>query len=446
LGDLAEVKRIKSGDWSSYLDDSYRVAHQWQRIQEKTELELEAYLRRAGSVPSIFAMVDEEIEFSEFVCLSLTFNHRGGASQFYPTIALAKYIKNKWPEKKIILGGAYLNHIGREQLIKIFTEIDFVLYRESEESLFLLLNETETNKQLIPNMVFRDKGNIITTEQVDNVQRQLDYVPIFEGIEFDKYLSPETSVAIQYKRGCDWGKCTFCSQNNTYFLKPEVNQQGFTKRVEALKKEGVKFLFLADQMISPKDLAFINSVLGDSFFWACMMMPQKGISGQLLEEMYASGCRWICWGIESGSKGVLKSMNKPMDIEVAKANIINASQSGIKNVLLMIDGFPTETEEDRKQSLDFLKEMKPYYYDNSLSPFHVCQGSYVQNNPAEFGIEKLSRVPIYKDDEKILYSELYSYSPMKNIEVNNEDRRTIPYAEHMLIACTLYSDLAVLEL
>ncbi len=439
FGGLESYNRIVSGEWDNYMSDSYLVAEKWNVFQVELEQKLVKYLETGIDFP---LEVDLN-KLADIVCISWTFHHRGGASQFYSTMAFVKYIKEKCPEKIVILGGSYLNHIDKKQLMMMFPEIDYVLHRESEESLFCLLKQLAENSDVfaIPNLFYRNSGKIIKTEEVDNVLRGLVFEPNFDGIEINKYFNPSSVVSIQYKRGCDWNKCTFCSHNNMYFPSVDANKEGFIKKAEFLYGKGVNFLFLADQMITFDDVGFLNSVLAGKFYWACMIMPQEKITATVLEEMYQAGCRWICWGVESASPRILKLMKKPVVVEAAKRNIIDAHIAGIQNVVLMMQGFPSETEEDLALSMNFLKELRPYYYDNSLSPFHVCYGSEVQKNPEKFGIEELSSLVLYKNENGVLSSELYAYSPMKEIKEDDNNKRSIPFAEHMLIASSLFKKL-----
>ena len=67
--------------------------------------------------------------------------------------------------------------------------------------------------------------------------------------------------------------------------------------------------------------------------------------------MKEAGCNYISISPESGSKRVLDLMNNPIDIEHAYSLIRSMNKLGIISQTCFIIGYPGETDEDRKQTL-----------------------------------------------------------------------------------------------
>lgn len=65
--------------------------------------------------------------------------------------------------------------------------------------------------------------------------------------------------------------------------------------------------------------------------------------------------------VQSGSNRILKLMNRDYEVEAISDILLNFKMIDPKLIILthIIIGFPTETEEDFKMSLDFLKKTKP---------------------------------------------------------------------------------------
>ncbi|MDD5456321.1 MAG: radical SAM protein [Candidatus Margulisbacteria bacterium] len=428
------------------LDNYYRqtvdVINKWFLLQKELHSQVLAYLQNENEIinPEIFEFIRETtIDSYDCVAFSLNFHQRDEYSQFYMTVAAAKAVKSLFPEKKVLLGGALLNHIEPRELLNTFPFLDIIFLKESEESFSEFVSGHPLER--IPNIFYR-KQTVVRNPEKNNVLRDLVYLPDLSQLNMSRYFNPKPVITIQFKRGCPWQKCTFCSQNLSYFqYEKKKSAQIFINKLECLNKQGVRFFYFSDQMISPADAKEICQLIekqGLNIRWAIMALPQKGFNKELLTKMKRAGCVWITWGIESASRRILKTMNKPLKIEVARQNIIETYQTGMKNVLLMIYGFPGETEDDLQQSLVFLQEQEPYYYDNSMSPFHLCKGSEIFNHPDNFKISIKEPLAIYEDKNGGINSNIYFYTDNSGISIDYEKilpepRRTFPFAEHMLI-------------
>lgn len=195
-------------------------------------------------------------------------------------------------------------------------------------------------------------------------------------------------------------------------------------------------------MIQPQTARQICEALQSnklSINWSFMAMPQKGFTPDLLETLKENGCRWITWGIESASPKTLKRMNKPIHLSQCRQILIHAHLNGIANVLLFIQGYPYETQEEWNQTHQFILEMQPYFYDHTQSPFHLTVHSPMYDDPEQFGLTHLKPLPIFETKEWSIPSHLYSYEltrPWNRPDyypVQKVRKHTIPLAEHMLI-------------
>ena len=76
--------------------------------------------------------------------------------------------------------------------------------------------------------------------------------------------------------------------------------------------------------------------------------------------------------IQSASNSVLKHMNRLYTIEQAE-QIIKKFKKQIPNITISTDiivGYPTETKQDHKQNLDFIKKIKPDVFNLSKMSLH----------------------------------------------------------------------------
>jgi anaerobic magnesium-protoporphyrin IX monomethyl ester cyclase len=104
--------------------------------------------------------------------------------------------------------------------------------------------------------------------------------------------------------------------------------------------------------------------------WVCDTRADR-VDGELLSMMKEAGCIRIKIGVESGSERILKKIRKGVtkaDIRRAVA-LIKERQLPL-TVYLMV-GFPGETNEDLRQTIEFGKELDADYYSLSiLAPYY----------------------------------------------------------------------------
>jgi len=107
----------------------------------------------------------------------------------------------------------------------------------------------------------------------------------------------------------------------------------------------------------------------------------------LFVNLYKSGCRLLMFGLESGSPSVIQNMKKKFTIPVAEKVLKWAHDAGIKNQIYFLIGFPTETNENFQESLDFIH--RNHQYINEVSSGIGCQveeGSDLFNNPEDYNV------------------------------------------------------------
>lgn len=71
----------------------------------------------------------------------------------------------------------------------------------------------------------------------------------------------------------------------------------------------------------------------------------------------ASGCRYFSISPESGSEAVMKAIGKPFDYEQGRRVVELCHRHGIRTQACFIVGHPSETEDDHRQSRDYLRQL-----------------------------------------------------------------------------------------
>jgi radical SAM superfamily enzyme YgiQ (UPF0313 family) len=221
----------------------------------------------------------------------------------------------------------------------------------------------DTNKlNCIPNIVFKSNNNLIDTG-ILNIHNNYSSLPTINRsfLDISKYMDTRTIIT---SRGCN-GTCKFCT--TPYFFK------GFSARnpidvvleIEELisKYNTNKIIFLDDNLCVDREriLEICNLIKTRNIkcLFGCLCSI-KNYDKDLFIKMYEVGFRWVHFGIESGSRRILKLMNKEMDINNIK-NIINeVKEMGYRVRTSFILDYPTSTKEDIIKTKELILSIKPH--------------------------------------------------------------------------------------
>ncbi len=314
------------------------------------------------------------------------------------TIELIKRIKNKAPEKRIILGGpACSTKEQRDVFIdNIPGYIDYFVVGEGEETLYEIIQ--------------KEKG-ILGTDNLTGVANKLngkwEYKPRppvspIEGIPFPDYegfnlsqYSGGRSLIVEWSRGCI-GRCSFCKN---YSLMPGYRARDpeyIIKEVSFIvNRYGIKEFTVCDPLMNG-DIGQISilceKLIKNNFKikWSGQIAPRKEMDCKLFDKMRKAGCFKIQIGVESGSDEVLRRMKKIYTAGIAQSNIRAAKRAGMEVEVFIMIGFPGERERDFKQTHRFIKENASYIDTiKSINTLHLIAGTEVYEDHRKYNLKSL---------------------------------------------------------
>ncbi len=121
------------------------------------------------------------------------------------------------------------------------------------------------------------------------------------------------------------------------------------------------------------------------------MLLDRHLSNDRIALLSQSGCCGLRFGLESGCPKTLKTMKKPVDLKHASRIFQACRQHGIKVGAMVIVGFPTETQAELTQTVDFLRKHSAEIDYVALHPFSLVPGSPLASQPEIAGIYRLPR-------------------------------------------------------
>ena len=315
----------------------------------------------------------------------------------YPSISyMVGKLRQKNPDLIIILGGPRCRHDGHDFIEKQYGDI--VVKGEGEESFFRVLSSMTKSQPMegIPGIIFRNNDAIIETGNEEYIT-SLDALPFpdFDDFPLGEYESKFgifPKLPISGSRGCV-ANCRFCSIHfywGKYRARSPKNI--FEEMLYHKKKYGVCSFSFNDSLInaSPKVLEELCDLIissGEAFFWGSTYRIWNQAPRGLFEKMVKAGCNTLAIGVESGSETVRKDMSKPITDKALGEQIKAMHGAGLDTRLLFIVGYPTETEEDFKKTIEFVKDNRRSI--SSVSFGITCQipkGTLLWESREKFGI------------------------------------------------------------
>lgn len=271
----------------------------------------------------------------------------------------------------VVIGGTHPTVLPEETINNGY--FDYVVRGEGEYTFLDLVNGVRIED--IKGLTYINKrGEIVNNPDREFIE-DLDSIPFPSR---DLYLNDTRYMDYGYimtGRGCPF-ECTFCASKKVW--KGHVRFRSSKNVVEEVKhvhgKYGTKSFYFVDDTftLNKKRTKKICELLVESdldISWICDTRVDT-INEELLRLMKKSGCVRVKIGIESGSERILKMVKKRITKKQIRDCISLIKKVGIDLTIYLMIGFPTETEEEMQETLDFARELDPTYYSLSiLAPY-----------------------------------------------------------------------------
>ncbi len=359
----------------------FENAYHW-NFQERFETIKERYW------PETVAYLDWMLEFEPRVAgLSVAY------SKELMSIEVIKYLKERDPALKIVLGGPAVTATGsRTVYIQRIPElIDAIVVGEGELTFPKVLRAFDGRGDV------RDIPGVMVPPYTEGFFPLSPMHPDLDSLPYPTYGEvqserPFDSLILTISRSCI-ANCSFCNVRSLQgkfrtrtapHVMSEINHHArvmdisrYTIYDSAVNGNLEVLDSLCDQMIASDY----------SLDWGALAIVRKDMPAELFHKMRAAGCRFLEIGVESGSDKVLKAMRKPFLSAHASAFLKHAHEAGIQTVLFLIVGFPGEGEKEFRETIDFVKANEAYIDRiSSINVFMVLDESPIVRDPARFGI------------------------------------------------------------
>ena len=313
----------------------------------------------------------------------------------FTSLMLADRIKAKNDKIKIIFGGPFISreNVVAENLINQPC-VDIVVIGEGEITLQEHVENYEKTKEVryCKGSIIKSGGQIIDCGMRKPIS-DLNSLPFADFSDFKFASYKESLVPLLASRGCLFN-CAFCNEKSFWqdYRYRSANDVIAEIKLQILNYGITDFRF-NDLMLNGNlnELEnFCDRLIqeGIKITWSGYITVRK-MDRRLVEKMKHSGCKFLFFGIESGSQNILNKFKKGVEIIVAEELLRLLAGVGIRVHTGWIVGFPDESDSDFKQTVDFIKRNRQYM--ERISPpnlMSIPPGSPIFKDPIKFGVKR----------------------------------------------------------
>jgi hypothetical protein len=276
-----------------------------------------------------------------------------------------KLAKQRYPDIKTVMGGGVFADLlapgspNLEVLLEKAPYIDKIIIGEGELLLLKLLRgELDESLRVV---TLKDIGHeILDISSVD--------IPDFSDFDLDYYAS----LFAYSSRSCPF-QCRFCSETIQWGkYRKKSGKQVAEELIKLYRKHGSQLFLMGDSLLNPTVSDITDELIkaDKSIYWDGYFRVSKQACdpGQTME-WRRGGFYRARLGIESGSQHVLDLMDKRITVEQIRTALSGLAHAGIKTTTYWVVGFPGETEEHFRETLDLIEEISDDIYEADCSPF-----------------------------------------------------------------------------
>ena len=283
--------------------------------------------------PTLLEHIDRIVEFApDVIGFSLYYTNNNCANW------LVERLRERLPNAVFLAGGsqAIQDKVKRPDLY------DHIVSGEGELIFLDLLEKIEAGEPTGEKFLRHPKEQRIDLDSMP--------WPDYSDLPLELYRHG-TAVGSEISRGCV-AKCQFCSETTFWRYRGRLAGNIVDEIEYQYKTFGVRFIWFIDSLVNGnlKELrAFAKGIVErgmTDIYWVGYCRNDGRMDLEYFQDLKASGCDMLNFGIESGSQKILDIMKKNVEVPEIEQNLEDITTVGIKAFTNWFAGFPGETAKD----------------------------------------------------------------------------------------------------
>lgn len=252
--------------------------------------------------------------------------------------------------------------------------VDYVVIGEGELTFEELLKTlaSKGDMRAVDGLAFSEEGEVFINK--DRAFADLATLPVLDwslvnpADYFQKLFTASNMLYIYSAKGCP-GRCEFCF--NKSINKCVYRKRPFEYCLEELdyltKNTAIDGVHFADELWCRNREEMVENCdklrqANFNIVWGCNARIGT-YEKEDFEYMYSAGCRWMFFGVESGSESVQKQIKKGISLQKVEETINHCADAGIVPVASFIIGFPDETPSQVAETVELALKIPRAMYD-----------------------------------------------------------------------------------
>ena len=296
-------------------------------------------------------------------------------------LKISRQTRRRFKDIKIIWGGLHPTLFPKYVLEE--DSVDYIVQAEGEEALFHLIDSLSKGRldTSIHSFGYKDKDSIFINPVGSRlIDLNLSPMPAWDLVDMPNYIAnrffASRVLTMNTSRGCPF-KCAFCfNQGLSYQKWRALNAANVLGQLMHLKeKYGINGVqFYEDSFDTDKNRVreFCNLMINAKprVNWSHFSNIIY-CSEDMLKAEKAANCKYIEYGVESGSDRILELINKKQNVAQIKEAFSICEKVGIKSAALFMIGYPSETKEELQETIDLVEGL----------PAHILIGTIYRPYP-----------------------------------------------------------------
>ena len=356
---------------STHRDDRYHVGE----VYNLAALYLTSNLSRAGLRADSVSLFDAEqdrladllAQRPTVVAVTTTFY-----VNILPVVPIVEKVRELSPGSHIVVGGPLIDNLTRDgideqtqDLLHAMGADSYVQEAQGEAALVNLCHAVAAGSDLstVDNLI-RPVGEDWTLTRRSLENNDLDLCSI-DWSRFDPALLGPT-VQMRTARSCAF-KCSFCDYPSRAGALTTASIDTVRRELRQVAEMGVRNVVFIDDTfnVPPKRFKQICEMMIEEDLglrWYSYFRSANARDEESFDLAAASGCSGVFLGIESGDDSVLKAMHKLAQDDQYRVGIQRLKERGITSFASIIVGFPGETEQTVRNTVEFINETAPDFW------------------------------------------------------------------------------------
>jgi radical SAM superfamily enzyme YgiQ (UPF0313 family) len=281
---------------------------------------------------------------------------------------ISRIVKDLYPRAVVVYGGVAATPLARQVVAQPF--VDYVVTGRGEVALPALLDalKTDGNVAEIGNLMYRALDGTAVRTSFRYPSMPVGEIPFPKIDLFPADAGQDIRYIRQvYALGCPY-QCTFCTiqtigRRPEYFPIDRVLREIRAYRAQYGEHHNIYWGDETFTLNPERTMTLLTALERDGgIHYDCQTRLNCLSDQQLLNNLSSSGCRWLEIGLETHSQQTHEHHKHHMKLNETEEVLKKVRDVGIAACSFVVNGFPDQTPDDMRRSIDWICEL----IDNGL--------------------------------------------------------------------------------